>query len=1006
MRILLLSWLLLNSYFAALFSISNLVLVSGRCQSDQKQLLLELNLSSNFNSTAFPTPLRRLMKWNQTTDCCSWDGVSCDAGGHVIGLDLSDRAISSPIDNSSSLFRLQHLQQLNLAFNRFEQVFPAGFDKLENLSYLNLSYAGFTGQIPVEISHLTRLVTLDLSIDTYSSSEKSLKLEKPNLKMLVQNLTRLRFLYLDGINMSTNGNEWSQALSPLIKLQELSMRTCYLSGPIHSSLSKLRSLSIIRLDDNILSGLVPHFFSEFPNLTTLSLWGANFSGFIPKTVEKMTQLVHLDFSGNRLSGPVPSFSSFKNLRELNLCCNQLSGTIHSTDWSSLSKLEMVDLSNNKLSGTIPPTLFGIPSLLELDLSQNQFNGTIGDLHVKASSLLDHLDLRSNKLQGHFPMFVFKLHGLEFLTLGSNNFSGLIPMSAFQNLRNLSYLDLSYNRLSIDAITTNISSLCLPKLIMLNLASCNLMEFPNFLKNQSSLTYLDLSNNQIHGEIPNWIWKTGHRGFLNLSWNFLVEFERPLNNINSSFIALDLHGNQLERQIPILPLDVTYLDFSNNNFNSVLPAHIGDTLRYASFVYISDNNIYGSIPPSLCNSSSLRVLDLSNNSLSGPIPQCLFQMNVLFGVNLRQNNLSGIISDTFSKSCGLRILDLNQNRLEGKVPKSLENCKILEVLDIGNNQINDSFPCHLKNIATLHVLILRSNKFNGHIDCPRNSSGWPMLQIFDLASNNFSGKLHLTCLGIWEAMQLNLDKDQSELVNTVTVSYEDVGLSYYEAVSLTRNYEDTVPVTIKSLGLKLVKILPEFTSIDISCNNFEGPIPNVIGTFKVLYALNFSHNAFSGPIPAFFGNLRQLESVDLSSNSLHGEIPLQLANLNFLEFLNVSNNKLVGPIPTSTQLQSFSEASFENNAGLCGPPLKATCGLPPAKTDNPSDARSTVNWNYISAETGFCFGFGVSITLLIFWKRWRIWYFEHMDRALSWLFPCLPLETRKHGRRATRNQRRH
>ncbi|MBA0677529.1 hypothetical protein Goari_018930, partial [Gossypium aridum] len=162
----------------------------------------------------------------------------------------------------------------------------------------------------------------------------------------------------------------------------------------------------------------------------------------------------------------------------------------------------------------------------------------------------------------------------------------------------------------------------------------------------------------------------------------------------------------------------------------------------------------------------------------------------------------------------------------------------------------------------------------------------------------------------------------------------------------------------------------------------------------------------GPIPVFFGNLRELESVDLSSNSLHGEIPLQLANLNFLSFLNVSNNKLVGPIPTSTQLQSFSEASFENNAGLCGPPLKATCGLPPAKTDNPSDARSTINWNYISAETGFCFGFGISVTLLIFWKRWRKWYFERMDRALSWIFPCLPLETRKHGRRANRNQGRH
>ncbi|TYH89645.1 hypothetical protein ES332_D01G277400v1 [Gossypium tomentosum] len=246
------------------------------------------------------------------------------------------------------------------------------------------------------------------------------------------------------------------------------------------------------------------------------------------------------------------------------------------------------------------------------------------------------------------------------------------------------------------------------------------------------------------------------------------------------------------------------------------------------------------------------------------------------------------------------------------------------------------------------------------------------------------------------MQPNRNKNQSELKD---LRFEGEALDPFY-------YQDSIIVTIKGLELELVKILTIFTTIDISCNNVEGPIPEVIGTFKALYGLNFSHNAFSGPIPVFFGNLRELESVDLSSNSLDGEIPLQLANLNFLSFLNVSNNKLVGPIPTSTQLQSFSEASFENNAGLCGPPLKATCGLPPAKTDNPSDARSTINWNYISAETGFCFGFGVSVALLIFWKRWRKWYFERMDRALSWLFPCLPLETRKHGRRATRNERRH
>ncbi|MBA0756181.1 hypothetical protein Gogos_000032, partial [Gossypium gossypioides] len=744
----------------------------------------------------------------------------CDGGGHVIGLDLSNRAISSSIDGSSSLFRLQHLQRLNLAFNQFMTAFPAGFDKLENLSYLNLSNAGFTGQIRAKISRLTRLVTLDLSTDSFLSGEP-LKLEKPNLEMLVQNLTRLRFLYLDSVNISAMGNEWCRALSPLTKLQVLSMSNCYLSGPI------------------------------------------------------------------------PSFSSSRNLTNLSLAHNKLVGTIHSTDWSSLSKLENADLGGNKLSGTIPPTLFGIPSLQRLDLSHNQFNGSIGDFHGKASSLLNTLDLSNNKLQGQFPTSLFELRGLETLHLSSNNFNGLIPMNAFQNLGNLFSLDLSHNRLSIDATATNISLLSFPTFTGLGLASCNLTEFPG--------------------------------------------------------------------EIPIPTLDATYLDYSDNNFSSVLPAHIGDSLQHVSFFSISNSNIHGSIPPSICSSTSLRVLDLSNNSLSGPIPQCFFQMSGSLGVlDLRQNNLSGIISDTFSKSCKLQTLKLNQNRLEGKVPKSLGNCKMLEVLDIGNNQINDSFPWHLKNIAKLHVLVLRSNKFNGHIDCSGNNGGWSMLQIFDLASNNFSGKLHLTCLGTWDAMQHN---PYSNLLELKHLHFVDSGSG-----GGTR-YQDAITITTKGLELELVKILPVFTSIDISWNNFEGLIPEVIGKFKELHGLNFSQNAFTGPIPSSFGNLRELESLDLSSNSLR-------------------------------------EASFENNAGLCGPPLKTKCGLPPAKEDSPSDSEtgSIIHWNHLSIEIGFIFGLGIIIVPLIYWKRWRIWYFERIDRALSRLFPRLGRETKKHGRRAKQNQR--
>ncbi|MBA0793633.1 hypothetical protein Gohar_018026, partial [Gossypium harknessii] len=436
--------------------------------------------------------------------------------------------------------------------------FPAGFDKLENLSYLNLSNAGFTGQIPAKISRLTRLVTLDLSTDSFLSGEP-LKLEKPNLEMLVQNLTRLRFLYLDSVNISAMGNEWCRALSPLTELQVLSMSNCYLSGPIHSSLSKLQSLSVICLDYNNLSASIPQFFAEFPNLTSLSLSSTGLKGKLPDEIFQIPTLQTLYLSYNMLlKGSFPNFPLNASLQAL-----------------------------------------------RLDLSHNQFNGSIGDFHGKASSLLNTLDLSNNKLQGQFPTSLFELRGLETLHLSSNNFNGLIPMNAFQNLGNLFSLDLSHNRLSIDATATNISLLSFPTFTGLGLASCNLTEFPGFLKNQSSLMYLDLLNNHIHGKIPDWIWKPIDLARLNLSDNFLVGFERPLKNITSSVEIIDLHVNQLQGEIPIPTLDATYLDYSDNSFSSVSPAHIGDSLQHVSFFSISNNNIHGSIPPSICSSTSLR-----------------------------------------------------------------------------------------------------------------------------------------------------------------------------------------------------------------------------------------------------------------------------------------------------------------------------------------------------------------------------------------------------------------
>ena len=360
-----------------------------------------------------------------------------------------------------------------------------------------------------------------------------------------------------------------------------------------------------------------------------------------------------------------------------------------------------------------------------------------------------------------------------------------------------------------------------------------------------------------------------------------------------------------------------------------------------------------------------------------IPQCLIEMSEAFklGVlDVRRNKLSGTISDTFSGNCGLQTLNLNKNLLEGTVPRSLGNCKSLEVFDIGNNYIEDTLPCHLRSISSLRVLVLRSNKFYGSIHCEGSNAPWPMLQILDLASNHFTGPLPRKSLSTWKAMTNNEDVAQSELKH---LEFDAQGIPQY-------HYLDVTTVTMKGQEKELGKILTVFTSFDLSCNYLDGPIPDNIGILNSLYILNLSRNAFAGQIPPSLGKLSRLESLlDLSSNQLSGEIPVELADgLTFLSVLNLSINQLVGPIPCVKQFGTFLEASYERNKGLCGCVLKTKCesaepSLPPSE-DIHLKSRLLINWNYLSAELGFVFGFGMVIGPLIFWKRWRILYYKHVD----------------------------
>ncbi|KAH7662098.1 Non-specific serine/threonine protein kinase protein [Dioscorea alata] len=549
--------------------------------------------------------LTSLSDWLAGTDCCGWEGVSCDeSSGLVVSLDLSERYIGGNI--MPSLFNLTSLQTLNLAMNRFNQsaVLLSDFEKLVNLTHLDLSYSGIFGQVPIGISRLTKLISLDLSSDIYP-----FKLEKPDLGTLIRHLSNLKELYLDYANVSSSRAEWCQVISHSTPgLEVLSLIHCSLSGPIDSSFSKLRNLSILRLNSNNLLSQVPDFFANFSSLTELrglfprsvfellnlktldlsfnpmlagflTISNTNFSGSLPNSLRILKSLTSLNLAYCNFSGPIPlSIWNLSQLTDLDLSYNHFSGKLPPMPASSKISTLFLSYNNftgwisngNSLTGSIPVSLFTLPMLEELSLSNNNLSGELQEF-TNGSSTLQFVDLGGNNLQGKIPKSLVHLSTLVSLYLGSNNFDdSALELELFGHLPSLESLDLSGINLLISTQIAD-SSRLFPSLNGLNLQSCNLTAIPSFLKHKKNMNYLYLSNNRINGSIRKWIWGIGSFGWtMDFSFNSFTDIERPFLMHSSNVYFLDLSSNRIGGTVPswIWSSCLYYLNLSCNTLTGV------------------------------------------------------------------------------------------------------------------------------------------------------------------------------------------------------------------------------------------------------------------------------------------------------------------------------------------------------------------------------------------------------------------------------------------------------
>ncbi|KNA08454.1 hypothetical protein SOVF_162440 [Spinacia oleracea] len=1030
-------WLFWVCFIQLLFSI-NTHLASSICLDDQRSLLLQLRRNLDFSRSQSS----KLLTWNDTLDCCQWHGVQCNSSeGHVIGLDLSGELITNSSDNLSSLFSLKFLQSLNLAHNSFNSIgISSGIGELTGLTYLNLSNAGFGGQVPIEISQLVKLVTLDLSSLSLLSSSQ-LKLENPNLAMVIQNFSDLRGLYLSGVDISANGSEWSKALSSSVpNLQFLSLSNCKLSGKIDKSLAKLKSLSEIRLDQNNLAASELDFIVNFRNLTTLKLSSCQLNGTFPQNILKLQTLTSLDLSYNGLlQGTLPEFSPNSSLQILVASFTNFSGQLPNSI-SNLKQLQRIELQNCSFSGSIPSSMEQLNQLVYVDFSSNKFsglipsfssaknlgnlllrnnelNGTLASTNWVSLSKLSILDLSFNSLKGSIPESLFSSPSLLSVLLCQNDFKG--PLSNLNVYSPIQTLDLSFNRLQGP----------LPKSVF----------------SLQGLKVLKLSNNRFNGSVDlNLIQQLKNLSVLELSSNSLEVYAGTKSNLFPQLSSLRLASCKLSALPPFLETqsNIQYLDLSDNQIKDKIPRWIwkvgNESLSHLNLSW----NSFNELEPRLADMPSLVVLDIHSNKLQGVVPQFPSRAIIL---DYSNNSFTSIIPPNIGDHLKYAaFFSLSRNKISGSIPKSLCNLAFLQVLDLSHNQLDGTIPnCLIYEATALAVLNVRGNNLSGSVPdtfpggcilrtldvngnnleglIPRSLENCTSLEVLDLGNNQFrdiypqwlknllrlrvlvlrSNRLHgsISCPSndsIWRKLQivdLAFNKFDGKLQANCFLKWmammvkggaKKISFLKFRVFDTDTYYEDTVSVTFKDSEFQMLKILTIFTSIDFSSNNFHGEIPKEIGDLHSLTVLNLSHNSFSSSIPPSIGDLTSLESLDLSGNQLNGDIPQQFTQLTFLAFLNLSYNKLTGKIPTGNQLSTFDSSSFEGNQGLCGLPLIECSSIPERNSNTSSvpDGISRFDWQYILIGSGFGTGAALVITPLMFWKKGRKWYDKLLDKFIS------------------------
>ncbi|KAJ0587681.1 putative leucine-rich repeat-containing, plant-type, leucine-rich repeat domain superfamily [Helianthus annuus] len=402
----------------------------------------------------------------------------------------------------------------------------------------------------------------------------------------------------------------------------LDLSNSFLYGPISSnnSLFNLIHLRTLNLADNdFCSSQIPSKIGRVSLLANLNLSRSLFSREIPKQISQLRNLASLDLTGNgstlivNIDSELPT--SIGNLTRLNILklsnCG-LAGTLHASV-GNLTRLTVLDLGNNYFSGPIPSGIFNLQTLQLLDVHCNyKLTGHIPEFH------------------GSIPASIWNLTHLKVLDLGFSSFTGTLHASV-SNMTQLTFLDLS--GIEFTGSLPSLERFSNLAYLSLSGSSFDRWKLPDWFGKLKKITYLNLEDVNLYGEIPSSFFNLTRVGTLVLSRNQLIgQLPSSLLNLqNLESFYLDGNNATVDFYLFLSLKNLNYLNLRGNNIRlSVIDSHKTETqfkvlwrascnlkvfpefLRFQhqlEFLYLDNNKIEGLIPGWMWNISKETLIEL-------------------------------------------------------------------------------------------------------------------------------------------------------------------------------------------------------------------------------------------------------------------------------------------------------------------------------------------------------------------------------------------------------------